>query len=159
MQSLIGLIKSFKIDSIINNCIKIIFTRLNSIRFKELIKYLSHQNEYIKLEFSKQGIKSIILSSDYSQIFSLEFESKHFDLYFCLENIEVIINVNEFNRYLTNIGPKDYLEISLQALSDQNLKINILDSNSQIKETHQLAKINNNEIENISITPLNFEVL
>lgn len=122
-----------------------------------MIKYLSHQNEYIRLEFSKQGIKSIIFNSDNSQLFILEFESKHFDLYFCLENIEIIINVNEFNRYLTNISPKDYLEISLQSLSDQNLKINILDFNYQIKETHQLSKINNIEIENISIAPFEFE--
>ena len=157
MQSSIGQLKSYKIDSIINNRIKIIFTQLNSIRFKELVKYLSHQNEYIRLEFYKPGLKSIIFNSDNSQLFILEFESKHFDLYFCLENIEIIINVNEFNRYLTNISPKDYLEISLQSLSDLNLKINILDFNYQIKETHQLSKINNIEIENISIAPFEFE--
>ena len=84
---------------------KVIFTRINSNRFKELIKYLSHQNEYIRLEFSKQGIKSIIFNSDNYQLFTLEFESKHFNLYFCLENIEIIINVNELNRCFHTLGP------------------------------------------------------
>ena len=60
MQSSIGQLKSYKIDSIINNRIKIIFTQLNSSKFKELIKYLGHQNEYIRLEFSKQGIIDFI---------------------------------------------------------------------------------------------------
>lgn len=49
MQSSICQIKSYNIDSIINNRIKISFTQLNSIRFKELLKHLSRQNEYIRL--------------------------------------------------------------------------------------------------------------
>lgn len=79
-------------------------------------------------------------------------------MYFCLENIEVIININEINKYLYNLDTEDHLEISLKNLSDLYLNVNILDSKNQIKETHQLIKINNDKVEKISIVLFKFEI-
>lgn len=144
-------------DSNIDDALKIIFTQLNSNKFKQLIKYLCTQNKFVRLEFNKLGIKFLLMNRDKSQIFCLELESKYFNLYFCLQNIDIIVTLHTLNLYLNNLDENDYLELSLPSLSDQNLKINILNFNFKIKKSLQLERINNIDIENIFIMPFRFE--